>query len=62
MSAPQDNRYLYWHLLSHDEQIEAVKRMAGNGTSFDTIASATGTSPEQIKQIVEARGCDGCDR
>jgi hypothetical protein len=48
-----DRSNLYWHLLSHAEQLAAVRRMAASRMSVDTIAGATALSVEQIRAILD---------
>ena len=69
MSAqPKDGRLHYWLLLSHEEQVSAIRRMAGSRVSIDTIAGATGLSIEQIAAILREPPipttpivCEGCE-
>ena len=63
-----DGRMQYWLLLSHDEQVSAIRRMAASRMSAETISGATGLSIEQIAAILrepapiptELRGCERC--
>ena len=42
----------YWMLLSHEEQVAAIRRMAASRMSAETISGATGISVEQIAAIL----------
>jgi hypothetical protein len=64
-----DRSKLYWELLSRDEQIAAIRRMAASRMSAETISGATGVSIEQIAAILrepaemprEPPGCARCE-
>jgi hypothetical protein len=53
-------RMAYFRLLTFDEQIAAIQRLAKSGVGADVIASATGMAVEQIRRILGAPECDGC--
>jgi len=55
-------------LLSHDEQVSAIRRMAASRMSVDTISGATGLSVEAIAAILREPAtprapiaCEGCE-
>ena len=63
-----DRSKLYWQLLSRDEQIAAIRRMAASRMSAETISGATGLSVEQIGEILQEPAippkpptCEGCE-
>jgi hypothetical protein len=51
-----DRKMLYFHLLSHEEQREAIVRLASSGMSDYGIASATGLAVEQVRAIIGESG------
>jgi hypothetical protein len=49
-------------LLSEDEKMQAVLRLAKSGMSDYSIATAAGVSVEQIRLTLGQRGqCEACD-
>jgi hypothetical protein len=63
-----DRSKLYWALLSHEEQVSAIRRMSASRMSAETISGATGISVEQIAAILREPatptapiGCEGCN-
>lgn len=63
MSAPnpEQRRMLYWNLLTHDEQRDAIIRMVKSGMNPSTIATAAGISVEMVRQVIGDRGrCEEC--
>ena len=50
-----DRDRLYFEMLTRDEQAAAMRRMAAEGMSDSTIASATALSVEFVKQILGPR-------
>jgi hypothetical protein len=45
----------YFLLLTREEQVEAIRRMAASGMTDHTIAAATMLSVEQIRAILGER-------
>jgi uncharacterized protein YoaH (UPF0181 family) len=45
--------------LTHDEQRQAIRRLAADGMSDYGIASATRLSVEQIRRLLAEHGHDG---
>jgi hypothetical protein len=63
-----DRSKLYWALLTHAEQVSAIRRMAASRMSAETISGATGLSVEAIAAILQEPApiptgppeCEGC--
>lgn len=55
MSIPADPSVQYFHALTRDEKIAAIKRMAAEGWTDHTIAHATKLSCEFVRQVLAAR-------
>lgn len=55
MSAGRDREMHYFLLLSHDEQRDAIQRLAAGGMSDYTIAAATSLSVEMVRNILGER-------
>ncbi len=47
-------RMLHFRALEHEQQTEAIRRLAAMGQSEFTIARATGLSVEMVKRILAA--------
>jgi hypothetical protein len=56
MSTPDERRMHYFELLTLDERIATIQRLASSGMTVHTIAAATGITVEQIRLIVGAAG------
>ena len=49
------NRMAHFHALDHEQQAEAVRRLAVLGYSDHDIGHATGLAVEQVRQIIGRR-------
>ena len=56
------NRTHYFAMLTHEEQCEAVKRLAASGMNDYGIAAACGFAVEQVRTILgKGNVCEGCE-
>ena len=51
---------MHFHALDHDQQGQAIRRLAASGQSEHTIASATGLSVEMIRRVLAERESAAC--
>jgi hypothetical protein len=58
MSAPAQGaaKMAYFLMLTRDEQVQAIRRLAASGLSDHTISAATQLSVEQVRAILGDRG------
>jgi hypothetical protein len=57
----RQSRMNHFVMLSHEDQVEAIKRLARSGMSDHGIAAAAGLAVEQVRSIIGRTGqCDGC--
>lgn len=45
----------HFHAMPHDQQVQAIRRLAAAGQGDQTIARATGLSVEQIRRLMAER-------
>jgi hypothetical protein len=59
----RDRELHYFRLLTFDEQVAAIQRLAASGMTPRGIGAATGVSAEQIATIIGAARarCEGCE-
>jgi hypothetical protein len=62
-AAADGRRMRYFAMLTFDEQLDAIQRLAASGMSVYGIASAAGVSVEQVRTIVAAARsqCEDCE-
>lgn len=53
---PDRLRMQHFRILTHEQQCEAVRRMADGGSSDAEIAHATGWSREYVAHVIGERG------
>jgi hypothetical protein len=61
MTGRTDAGMTYFLMLTEEEKVEAIRKMARSGTGIYTIAAATSMAVEQIRSLLGQRGpCEGC--
>lgn len=62
MTQAEQQRMLYFAMMTEAEQREAIKRLADSGVGDHGIASATGIAVEAVRSIIGQRAtqCQSC--